>query len=303
MNVKTFLLLCLIFTISNNKVSCGLFEDMGGWFKGNVDNVSKVMFEGSGELIEKAKKAFYESMDKLFDEKLGPMIKQIEAVISRNLDKIDETIQHTIDNFKDSVMQIINTASKQAKDLIGSTIEKIKENIINYSYDKAKELESKIMNDIVIILNKIDETIYHLTCSAKAIEMQIRDDLMQSLWFIPYPWDSCRIELDQRFPGHYFRWKFFSWYGPNELYEYRKCYLIIGITEKTPIKSVIKAYKDLEQRASEMRCLSVAYAATSNLIYYVKEMSKARELINLWEKYQSPKGKLQDKRSILTYLQ
>ena len=71
MNVKTFLLLCLIFTISHNKVSCGLFEDMGGWFKGNVDNVSKVMFEGSGELIEKAKKAFSESMDKLFDENRG----------------------------------------------------------------------------------------------------------------------------------------------------------------------------------------------------------------------------------------
>ena len=300
MKAKVLLIFCLLLTFSHNKVNCGIFDN---WFRDMVDNATRGVFDRAGELIEKAKQAFQQSMDKLFDEKLDPMLKEIDAMIYRNLGKIDETIQHTIDNFKNSVLEIINTAAQQAKDLIGSTIDQIKEKIIRYSFDRAMELESIVMNDIVIILNKIDETIYHLTCSAKAIEMQIRDDLMQSLWLIPNPLDSCRIQLDQRFPGHYLRWKLFSWYEPNELYEYRKCYLTIKITEKTPIDSVLLAYRDLELRASEMRCLSVAYAATSNLVYYIKEMSKAREVINTYEKYESPKGKIQDKRSILTFLQ
>jgi len=143
------------------------------------------------------------------------------------------------------------------------------------------------MNDIISILNRLDESIYKLSCSAQSIEIRIRDDLMKTLSIIPNPFDSCRIAVDELFPGHNLRWKPLSWYQPNELYELRKCYTESALTPTTPIQSILMAYRDMEFLAAEMRCLSIAFAATMNLKYYIKEMGKISALIDVYEPYES----------------
>jgi len=278
-----FQLLCLFIAVSHHNVQCGFLSMIGGWFGDIVDGATSGMFDRAGELIDQAKRAFQESMDKLFDQKLTPMINQIDAMIHRNLGQVDEIIQKSIDNFKNSTLEIINTAAKQAKELVGQTIEDIKTKIIDNAFQRAADLEGKVMNDIISILNRLDETIYKLSCSAQSIEIRIRDDLMKTLSFIPNPFDSCRIAVDELFPGHNLRWKLLSWYQPNELYELRKCYTLTALTELTPVKSILMAYRDMEFLAAEMRCLSIAFAATMNLRYYIKEMGEIAHIIDIYE--------------------
>jgi len=283
MKVKVLFLFCLLLTMSRNNVKCfNLFGMIGGWFGSAVDGATKGTFDRAGELVDKAKIAFQESMDQVFDKKLTPLINQIDATIRRNSNLVDEIIQRTIDNFKTSTLEIINTAAK-AKDLIGSTIEAIKTKIIDNTFQKITDLESKIMNDIIQILNRIDEILYKLTCSATSIEMRIRDDLLKNLSIIPNPFDTCRIAVDEMFPGHNLKWKTLSYYQPNELYELRKCNILNALTEKTPIKSIILAYRDLEFLSAEMRCYSIAAGATMNLVYYIKEMGEVAKFVSIFE--------------------
>ena len=296
MKVKSILLICLISIISLNDVNCEISSEMGIWFGTFVDDVSNRMFDHGGELVDRAKQAFRESMERLYESNLRPMVNEIEAMIHRNLGQIDEIIHKTIDNFKNSTIIIINTAAQQAKDLIGETIEDIKKKIIENSVKKAVELKGKILNDIVKILNNIDETIYKLSCNAQSIEKRIRDDLIKTLWFIPNPFDRCRKSVDVMFPGHYLRCKLLFWYQPNELYELRKCSLLNTLTESTPLGSILKTYKDLEELASEMRCLSVSFAATMNMIYYIKEMGEFARVISFLEE-------ILPKETILKFLQ
>ena len=283
MKIKSLLILCLLITISQNKVQCGFLSFIGDWFGGIVDGATKGVFDHAGELIDKAKKAFQESMDTLFDKKLVPMINQIDAMIHRNLGQIDDIIQKSIDNFKNSTIEIINSAANKAKELIGEAIEDIKTKIIDNAFEKINELEGKVMNDIIIILNRIDETIYKLSCSVQSVELRIRDDLMRTLSIIVNPWSICRINVDKLFPGHDLRWKLLAYYQPNELYELRKCYILDSLTESTPLKSVLMAYRDLEFLAAEMRCLSIAFAATENLKYYIMEMGNVANIIDTYE--------------------
>jgi len=269
--------------MAHTPVQCSFLSVIGGWFGDIVDGATKGIFDHAGELIDQAKRAFQESMDKLFDQKLTPMINQIDAMIHRNLGQIDDIIQRSIDNFKNATLDIINTAAQQAKDLIGHTIEDIKTKIIDNIFQKANELEGKVMNDIIQILNRLDETIYKLSCSAQSIEIRVRDDLMKTLSIIPNPFDSCRIKMDELFPGHNLRWKPLSWYQPNELYDLRECYTLGPLTETTPIVSVLLAYRDMEFLAAEMRCLSIAFAATMNLKYYIKKMGEIAHIIDLYD--------------------
>lgn len=280
MKAKYVFLLFLLLSLSTSQnVKCSFISVIGGWFGDMVDGALRKTFDRVGELIEKAKRAFTESMDYLFDKKLVPLINQIDAMIKRNLDHIDEIIQKTIDHFKNSVLEIIDKAVNKAKELIGETIEAIKEKIIDHTFDRIHELESKIVSDIIQILNRIDETIYKLSCSAQAIEIRVRDDLMKNLSLIPNPFDHCRIQIDKMFPGHNLKWKQLKNYGNNELYELKKCNTLKGINEHTPVKSILLAYGDAEFLAAEMRCLSIAFGATENLKHYLLEMGEIASII------------------------
>jgi len=54
--------------------------------------------------------------------------------------------------------------------------------------------------------------------------------------------------------------------------------------KKTPVESILLAYRDLENFAGEMRCVSVARRLSMRLIYYVNEMTECVRLISLYEK-------------------
>jgi len=231
-------------------------------------------------LIEKAKKAFIDSMNVLFDEKIKPLIYEIQAMVDRAMGQLDDLIQKTLDHVKDTINNIVNNAAQKAIEFIDRTIEEIKTKIIDEVFEKAKELENKVMGDIMMILNKVDEIILKISCSVQAIEVRVREDLYKLLPWIPNPFNSCRIQIDKKYPGHGLRYKFLSQFLSNELYELKKCYILNELTEKTPITSILMSYRDLEFLAAGMRCYSISVGAIENQKYFIREMAQCAQVID-----------------------
>ena len=201
-SVKAFLIIAIILISTPQQAKAGWISDkIGGFFGGIVNKATEGIFKQGGELIEKAKKAFLESMDVLFDQKIKPMIFQIQSMVDRAMGQMGELIEKTIKSTEDFINNVINNAANKAIEFVDFSIEQIKTKIIDNAFEQVRELENKVMGDIMIILNKVDETILKISCSLQAVEVRVREFLYKNLPSIPNPWDPCRIKVDAQFPG------------------------------------------------------------------------------------------------------
>ena len=277
MKIKYFIILLLVLTFTP-RTKCGFLSDMLGGFFGNiVDGATKGM-------IDRAKQAFRESMDYLFDNKLQPMIHQLEATADRVLDRARDDINAVIDNFKKQMEDLVEKAAQTAKDFVDHTVDEIKNKIIDNTFDKLNKFEDKLFQDMTVVLNKIDEMLKEVSCFAQAIVYRVTDEIKKALPSIPNPWEDCRIILDDLFKGENMRWKLVSSFTPSQLYAYRKCRLVHYLKEDSPIEAVKMAYRDLELLAGDMRCLSVSLGAIQNEKYYIKEMGEADYILDTLNK-------------------
>jgi len=222
-------------------------------------------------------------MNVLFDQKIKPLIYQIQSMVDRAMGQVDELIQKTIETTKNAINDVVNNAAKKAMELVDFTVEQIKTKIIDNAFEQMRELENKVMGDIMIILNKVDELILKISCSVQAVEGRIREFLYKNLPSIPNPWNSCRIKVDEQFPGHNIRYKFLSNFESNELYELKKCYIVDSLTETSPVQSILMAYRDVEFLAAGMRCYSISVGSMENQKYYIKEMAKCAQIIDTYD--------------------
>jgi len=278
-----FLIAILVIAVPVPSKAGWISDTIGGFFGDIVGKASEDIFRQGGELIEKAKRAFLESMDVLFDQKIKPMIYEIQSMVDRAMGQMDALIQKTIETTKNAINNMVDNAAKRAIELVDFTIEQIKTMIIDNTFEQARELENKIMGDIMIILNRVDEIILKISCSLQAVEVRIREFLYKNLPSIPNPWNSCRIKIDQQFPGHNIRYKFLSSFESNELYELKKCYILEPLTETTPIQSILMAYRDVEFLAAGMRCYSISVGSMENQKYFIREMAKCSQVIDTFD--------------------
>jgi hypothetical protein len=268
MNFKILCILALLFTVTPG-TKCGWLGNLiGDFFGGVVDKATDGM-------IEHAKQAFRESMDYVFDNKINPLINQLEATADRVMDRAKDDINAVIDNFKNQILDLVEKAANVAKDLVDHTVEEIKTKIIDNTFDQLNRFEDKLFQDMTSILNKIDAILKEVSCYAQAIVYRVTDDIKKVLPSWVDPFENCRAELDKLFPGEWMRFKLVSMFTPSQLYEYRKCRLISNLKADTPIEAVKMAYRDLELLAGDMRCLSVSLGAIANEKYYIREMGNA----------------------------
>jgi hypothetical protein len=267
MKIKFIIILIICLCVSNTK-SSWVSKMLGNFFGDIVGRASK-------GLIDNAKNAFRESMDYLFDNKLLPLINQLEAAADRVMDHAKDDINEVVENFKKQMEELVDHAAKTAQNLIDHTVEEIQKKIIDEAFDKLKDLEEKLFQDVTTILNKIDAILKEVSCYAQAIISRVTEEIKKVLPSIINPFDQCRIELTKLFPHESMRFKSISGFSPNQLYEYRKCRLIFFLNENTPIKAVQMAYRDLELLAGDMRCLSVSLGAIYNEKYFIREMGDA----------------------------
>lgn len=255
-----------------------------GKMKDAMNEIVEKVIAGEGQIIEQTRQGVNQVIDKLFDEKFVNLIAQIQAMIDKNLNRINEIIQQEIDLLFNRISDLVNQIATRAKELIDHTVEEIKTKIIDEFFAKADALCANITAEVIQILDKIDNLIYQTSCSEQALVDKITRNIVNALPSIPNPFDSCRKQINGKFPGHDLLWKFFSSYTTNELYEYKKCLYFIDINEKTPVQSILLAYRDLEALAGDMRCAAVALRLTENIFYYVDEMTKCVTKIDLWKR-------------------
>lgn len=268
LKIHILLTIVLIFT-SMPKSQCSWLSDaIGGFFGDCVDKATSGM-------IDHAKQAFRESMDYLFDNKIQPMIHQLEATADRVMDHARDDVNAVIDNFKKQIQDLVEKSAKIATEFVDHTVEEIKTKIIDNTFDQLNKFEDKLFQDMTSMLNKIDEILKSVSCYAQAIISRITDEIKKALPSLVNPLEECRANLDKLFPGQWMRFKQISSFTYSQLYEYRKCRLINYLKEDSPIEAVKMAYRDLELLAGDMRCLSVALGAINNEKYYIKEMGDA----------------------------
>jgi len=267
-----------------------LSDKIGNFFRRIIDKALVGVFKETGELIEKVKKAFIESMDVLFEQKIKPMIYQLQSMIDRAMGQVDDLVQRTIDHTMDAINNVVDNAAKRALDFVNFSIDQIKTKIIDNAFEQVRELENKVMGDIMVILNKVDETILKISCSLQAVEVRVREFLYKNTPSIPNPFDSCRIKIDLKFPEHNLRWKLLSSFESNELYELKKCYIIDHFNEKTPVQSILMGYRDLEFLAAGMRCYSISVGSMENQKHFIREMANCSKVIDIFEGYYGLSG-------------
>jgi ElaB/YqjD/DUF883 family membrane-anchored ribosome-binding protein len=286
MRIKIHVLLAIILIFTAiPKSKCGWLGDMLGGFFGNVVD------KATSGMIDHAKQAFRESMDYVFDNKIQPLIHQLEATADRVMDHAKDDINAVIDNFKKQMEELVETSAKIATEFVDHTVEEIKTKIIDNTFDKLNKFEDKLFQDMTTILNKIDEILKSVSCYAQAVIYRISDEIKKALPSLINPLEECRAILDKLFPGEWMRFKQVSSFSYSQLYEYRKCRLIHYLKEDSPIEAVKMAYRDLELLSGDMRCLSVALGAINNEKYYIKEMGEADFILDTLGSFHSYKNK------------
>jgi ElaB/YqjD/DUF883 family membrane-anchored ribosome-binding protein len=267
MRLQLFIIILLSLSLSSTK--CGRISNLIGDFFNDITT------RASSGLIDNAKQAFRESMDYLFDNRILPLINQLEATADRVMDHARDDIDEVVDNFKKEIEELVDHAAKIAQNLIDHTIEEIKKNIIDHTFDRLNDFEEKVFQDITTILNKIDAILKEVSCYAQAIVIRVTEEIKKLLPRFINPFDHCRVRLGKLFPSEHMRFKSLSKFSPNQLYEFRKCKLISNLKDDSPMKAVKMAYRDLELLAGDMRCLSVSLGAVNNEKFYITEMGYA----------------------------
>jgi hypothetical protein len=106
----------------------------------------------SESLVGPAKQAFIDAMNVLFDQKLKPLIDQIDAVATGRLAQFDKTVKDA----EAGIDAIITHAGIVAVDLVGQTTEQIKTKIIDEAFLQADALVDKVTANVNAIIENVD---------------------------------------------------------------------------------------------------------------------------------------------------
>jgi hypothetical protein len=106
----------------------------------------------SESLVGPAKEAFLDAMNVLFDQKMKPLIAQIDAAATGRLKQFDDTVRVAMAGMD----AIITHAELTASNLVDQTTEQIKTRIIETTFSQADALTEKIAAQITAIVDDID---------------------------------------------------------------------------------------------------------------------------------------------------
>jgi len=252
--------------------------------KTTTNTIIEKILSGDNQQIQKVKRAVEEVLDPLFDEKFLQLLYQIQSIIDKNFKQITYHIQEEINKVLDKIFDLVTQTANKGKELIDKPLEEIIAILKNESSHKADILTYDITADTIRNLDKVDLSIYNISCSDKTLADKLIYAVVKDLPWIPNPWDKCRILTDKKFPWKSVLYKLFKFFTLNELYEYMKCNLFVDYNGKSPIDNILKTYRELELFAGDMRCASVALVAPENLVYFVNEMVDSIRRIEIYQK-------------------
>jgi hypothetical protein len=228
--------------------------DLGHCFQGGCDVVwelNKRFDQGvrskSESMVGPVKEAFIEVMNLLFDQKLKPMIDQIDQAAGARLSQFDKTIKDA----ETGIDTIITDAGRVAVDSVGQSAGIIKTKIIDATFARADSLVQQIYASLQALVEDLDCKI-----DGQTSKLQERG---KSLISYPQPWNGC------------YRAQGFTFSTPTsddyiKIYRIRQCELLNDLEASSTVRNLKDNYARLLLHARRFVC--------------IMQLPEAKQLIN-----------------------
>lgn len=300
-----FFLLVLILKYTQEK-DCGinLLCYGGSLFSSGVDAAMEDTInhakQAGFEIVDKLKQVVDTSMEKLFNEKINPLMENVDHKINNIINNVDYRANQLMEKANNMVMEIIKTTISQIDTLIKDTmkvvndtvmslidkakttvdeiIKNVQDSFIKYSFDRFDKIYENISKDLKTTMKSMMEMVDKIACMSVNIQ-SIYEDIKKIISeLIPTPWDPCRKQLDALFPNNLFLIKGVASFSELQSYIFAQCKLLKQVNENSSIEALKIIYTDMLSKAGAMRCLFVTKGVDPS--YFHNDISKYMGYLN-----------------------
>lgn len=240
---------------------------------GIFGSATKKMEQAGEQLVGKAKQAFEEAMRDLFDTEINPLIDKVNAMILEDADAIKKDVEEVIDTATKDIDAMIDHAAQVAQSMIDHEIDEIKQKIIDETAEKVNECLNNFFQGVNNVLQKFYETVVKVNCMVQGDIDRVYEDvykLIGSGCLIP---DSCCWSQGVPF-------KTLKSMGDSQLYGLEVCRRTSGLSEKTPVTELIKAYMDCQIVSKKFYCIDFGTGSARD--YFSKEYNNWGVKYDFW---------------------
>jgi len=280
MRVRSSLLFAtlLIFTFSHGSNAWDPFG-IAGSFRDKIE-------QAGDHLIGKAKQAFEEAMQDLFDKEINPLIDKVNAMILEDADAIKKDVEEVIQQATQEIDAMVDHAAAVAQALIDHEIDEIKQKIIDETAAKVNDCVDHFFQGVNNVLQKFYETVVKVNCMVQGDIDKVYEDVYKLIGngcLLP---DACCRQQGLSF-------KTLKSMGDSQLYGLEVCRRTSDITEKTPVTELLKAYMDCQIVSKKFYCIDFGTGSARD--YFTKEYNAWGVKYDFWnhqniKKVQQGKG-------------
>ena len=232
--------------------------------------IQGVIQEIESQLIDKAREAFEQAMDHVFDRDISPLLDKAIAAIDAGIDKVDRDVNETINHIESAIETIIQDAAQTANALATNVTHDIEE-IIRKATTAMEQVEDTFYRDASNLLTQLNQIVQKGQCMEASGAAQIRNQIYKLLnslnpsYRFSYCWlHQLNYTITMSLEG----------LSDIQLYNYQKiCTLLDTITPTTPIKGtggILQTYAQGQLYASEYYCIG----ETANSPAFQDQLSK-----------------------------
>lgn len=253
---------------------CSALLPAAAWDPFGIFNSAKERAEEAGDhLIGNAKAAFEAAMADLFDNKIGPMIDKVNAMVLEDAEAIKKDVEEVIATTEKAIDDMIDHAAAVAQQLIDHEIEEIKEKIIDETAAKVEECEDHFFQGVNNVLQQFYAAVVKINCMAQGDIDRVYEDvykLIGSGCLLP---DTCCFQQGVQF-------KTLKNMGDSQLYGLDVCRRTSGLSPSTPVSDLIKAYMDCQIIAKKFYCIDFGTGSARD--FFTKEYNRWGVEYELW---------------------
>lgn len=243
---------------------------------GIFDAARKKNEQAGDKLIGKAKQAFDESMQELFDDEIQPLINKANAMALEDLGLLKQDVEEIVNGTIKRIEDMVDQAALVAQQFVDKALQDIKDKIIDEVSSKFQDAENFFFQGLNGFLQKFYEVVSKINCMVQGDVDRIYEDIYKlmsgtgcTFGFVD---KCCR---DGRVVG-----KRLSQMGDTQLYALEVCRRTSGLDIHTPVEVLKAAYVDCQIAAKKFYCTNFGTATAKD--FFTKEYNKWGVSYDFW---------------------
>eukprot|EP00931_Biecheleriopsis_adriatica_P074220 TRINITY_DN48332_c0_g1_i1.p1 TRINITY_DN48332_c0_g1~~TRINITY_DN48332_c0_g1_i1.p1 ORF type:complete len:443 (+),score=112.34 TRINITY_DN48332_c0_g1_i1:198-1331(+) len=206
-------------------------------------------------------------MHDLFDNKITPLVDKVNAMALEDIAQLKQDVEQVVADTTQEIDNLIVNAAETAQKLIDRSIEEIKESIIDETAAKVEEATDNFFKGLGGFLQKFYETIQKVDCMVKGDIDKIKEDVYELIG------EGCRGLFPDKCCGQEgVKGKALAEMGDTQVYGLEICRRSDGLTPKSPVADIKKAYVDCQIAAKKFYCIDFGAGAAKD--FFTKEYNK-----------------------------